>query len=123
VVKRRKKKVCVCMIQPINTLTPKVFRGKSQDLGLTAKQKTARNIALANAAGISIVTGAVVMAGGRCYASSWRHAGVFGAIAAAVTMMFTAPAFLYRLGLSTHQVKKEGAEVQKKIGSVIRKAA
>jgi len=111
------------MIQPINTLTPKVFRGKSQDLGLTAKQKTARNIALANAAGISIVTGAVVMAGGRCYASSWRHAGVFGAIAAAVTMMFTAPAFLYRLGLSTHQVKKEGAEVQKKIGSVIRKAA
>ena len=112
------------MIQPINALTPKVFRGsKSPDLVQSAKQKTARNIAIANAAGISIVTGAVVTAGGRCYASSWRHAGVFGLVAAAVTMMFTAPAFLYKLGLNSHQAKKETTEMQKKIGSVLRKAA
>ena len=91
------------MIQPVNALTPKVlFRGETiNDSKESAKKETRKRIALANAAGISVVLGAATTAIARSNTSSWRHAGYFGIGAALVSMMFLGPGFLYKSGLNT----------------------
>ena len=91
------------MIQPVNALTPKVlFRGETiNDPKESVKKETRKRLALANAAGISVVLGAATTAIARSNTSSWRHAGYFGVGAALVSMMFLAPAFLYKSGINT----------------------
>lgn len=91
------------MIQPVNALTPKVlFRGETiNDPKESAKKETKKRLALANAAGISVVLGAATTAIARSNTSSWRHAGYFGIGAALVSMMFLGPAFLYKSGINT----------------------
>ena len=91
------------MIQPVNALTPKVlFRGETVNDPIEYEKKaTRKRLALANAAGISVVLGAATTAIARSNTSSWRHAGYFGIGAALVSMMFLGPAFLYKSGINT----------------------
>ena len=92
------------MIQPVNAFTPKVlFRGEtvSNPSKESVKIETKKKLALANAAGISVVLGAATTAIARSNTSSWRHAGYFGIGAALVSMMFLGPGFLYKSGINT----------------------
>ncbi len=91
------------MIQPVNALTPKVlFRGETvSDPRESVKKETRKRLALANAAGISVVLGAATTAIARSNTSSWRHAGFFGIGAALISMMFLGPGFLYKSGINT----------------------
>ena len=91
------------MIQPVNALTPKVlFRGETvNDPKESVKRETRKRLALANAAGISVVLGAATTAIARSNTSSWRHAGYFGIGAALISMMFLGPGFLYKSGINT----------------------
>ena len=91
------------MIQPVNAFTPKVlFRGDAvDDSKESVKKETRKRLALANAAGISVVLGAATTAIARSNTSSWRHAGYFGIGAALVSMMFLGPGFLYKSGINT----------------------
>lgn len=100
--------MCVIMIQPVNALTPKVlFRGETvNEPKELAKRETRKRLALANAAGISVVLGAATTAIARSNTSSWRHAGYFGIGAALVSMMFLGPGFLYKSGINTTKTKE-----------------
>ena len=91
------------MIQPVNAFTPKVlFRGEAvNDPKESVKKETRKRLALANAAGISVVLGAATTAIARSNTSSWRHAGYFGIGAALISMMFLGPGFLYKSGINT----------------------
>ena len=91
------------MIQPVNALTPKVlFRGETvNEQKEFVKKETRKRLALANAAGISVVLGAATTAIARSNTSSWKHAGYFGIGAALVSMMFLGPGFLYKSGINT----------------------
>ena len=91
------------MIQPVNAFTPKVlFRGETvTDSKEFVKKETRKKLALANAAGISVVLGAATTAIARSNTSSWRHAGYFGIGAALISMMFLGPGFLYKSGINT----------------------
>lgn len=95
------------MIQPVNAFTPKVlFRGEAvSDSKESVKKETRKRLALANAAGISIVLGAATTAIARSNTSSWRHAGYFGIGASLISMMFLAPGFLYKSGINTTKTK------------------
>lgn len=110
------------MIQPVNAFTPKVlFRGETaNDPKESVKRETRKRLALANAAGISIVLGAATTAIARSNTSSWRHAGYFGVGAGLVSMMFLAPGFLYKSGINTTKPKDSDvfsreAEMPKKL--------
>ena len=99
------------MIQPVNAFTPKVlFRGETvNDPKESVKKETRKRLALANAAGISVVLGAATTAIARSNTSSWRHAGYFGVGAALVSMMFLGPGFLYKSGINTTKKKETDA--------------
>ena len=97
------------MIQPVNAFTPKVlFRGETNSESKEyVKRETRRNLALANAAGISVVLGAATTAIARSNTSSWRHAGYFGIGATLISMMFLGPGFLYKSGINTSKTEKD----------------
>lgn len=85
------------MIHPVNALAPKVlFKGQLNGSENPVNRRTERRLAILNAGGISAVTGAVTTAIARSYTSTWKHAAMFGLGAAAVTMMFVCPRFLYK---------------------------
>lgn len=112
------------MIQPVNALTPKVlFRGETDDdQKENVKKETRKKLAIANAAGISVVLGAATTAIARSNTSSWRHAGYFGIGAALISMMFLGPGFLYKSGFNTTKstdkdVFTKEVDVQKKLMS------
>ena len=102
------------MIQPVNALTPKVlFRGETKsDQKELEKKETRKKLALANAAGISVVLGAATTAIARSNTSSWKHAGYFGIGAALVSMMFLAPGFLYKSGFNTTKKAEKAKEIE-----------
>ena len=94
------------MIKPVNALSPKVlFRGKNDKNPVN--RRTEQNLALLNAGGVAAVTGAVTTAIARSYTSTWKHASGFGLGAAFVTMMFVAPRFLYKSGITSFTKEKE----------------
>ena len=110
------------MIHPVNALTPKVlFKGQLNGSENPVNRNTERRLAVMNAGGISAVTGAVTTAIARSYTSTWKHAALFGLGAAAVTMMFVCPRFLYKSGITSFAKEKEmdvfskEKEVQKKL--------
>lgn len=117
-----KESVCEIMIQPVSALTPKVlFKGQVGDYENPVNRRTEKQLALLNAGGISSVTGALTAVIARSYTSCWKHALGFGVGAAAVTMMFAAPRFLYKSGINSYAKEKEmdvfirEKEVQKKL--------
>ena len=91
------------MIQPVNAFSPKVlFKGEAlNEPKERIKKETRKKLALANAGGISVVIGAATTAIARSNTSCWRHASYFGIGAALASMMFIAPAFLYKSGINT----------------------
>ena len=110
------------MIQPVNALAPKVsFKGQYSDFKNPVNRCTEKRLAILNAGGISVAMGAVTTAVARSYTSSWKHAGWFGLGAAAVTMMFVCPRFMYKSGINSYAKEKEmdvftkEKEVQKKL--------
>ena len=110
------------MIQPVNALTPKVlFKGEFEDFQNPVNSRVEKNIALINSAGISTAIGAAMMAISRSYTSSWKHAGLIGFGAAALSMLFIAPRFLYKAGVNSYAKQQEmdvfvrEKEVQKKL--------
>lgn len=95
------------MIQPVNALTPKVFfKGHNSPSAISVSRMTERNLAIANAGGVSAAAAAATTLIARSYTALWKHAAAFGLGAGLVTMMFMAPKFLYQAGFNcTH--KKE----------------
>ncbi len=117
------------MIQPVNALTPKVsFRGDASVYENPINRKMERRLAVLNAGGISVVTGALTTVIARSYTTSWRHAGGFGIGAAAVAMMFLGPRFLYKAGIKSYAKQEEmdvfvrEKQVQKKLLSDVNDA-
>ena len=94
------------MILPVNALSPKVAVRGNVSGNSSPKDKAARNIALINATGISTVIGAVTTVAARSYTSGWGHAGLFGAGATLLSMMFIGPRFLYKAGFNTSKTDK-----------------
>ena len=109
------------MILPINALSPKVFRGNSKESRIDAVMRAKRDIALINAAGISTVLGGVTTVAARSYTNGWKHAGIFGAGAAAISMLFLGPKFLYKSGIGTYSKTTDKLENYSK--SILRKTA
>ena len=103
------------MIQPISALTPKVFRGSSSKS--ESAMRTKKSVALFNATGVSIITGATATVLGRNITSSWGHAGVLGALTTGVMMMFLIPSFLYKSGINTTTAKETDSVIIKAIDS------
>ena len=112
--------MCEIMIQPVNALAPKVsFKGR--ELGNPVNRKMERRLAIMNAGGLSVVTGAVTTAVGRSFTSSWKRAGLIGLGAGILTMVFICPRFMYRAGIKSYAKEKEmevftkEKEVQRKL--------
>ncbi len=117
------------MIQPVSAFTPKVmFRGDVNGYENPVNRKMEKKLALLNAGGLSVVTGALTTVIARSYTSSWRHAGGFGAVATGVAMMFLAPRFLYKSKINSYAKEQEmdvftrEKEVQKKLLSDVNDA-
>ena len=62
-------------------------------------------MALMNAAGVSVISGATATVLCRNITSTWGHAGVLGALTSGVVMMFLAPNLLYKSGINTSKSK------------------
>lgn len=116
------------MIQPINTLTPRVgFRGSNG----TLTKKTGLNdsqVALINAGGIAAAAGGLTTIVARSYTNSFAHAGVLGVFGAFLTMFFMTPHLIEKIGLSkiakkapTEMVAKQ--ELPQKVANVAKEYA
>ena len=105
--------MCVIMIQPVNALAPKVFFKGRNNVSPEGK-RTERNLAVANAAGISTVAGALTSVIARSYTATWKNAALFGLGGGLITMMFICPKLLYKAGINTSQSEK-GADSSKKL--------
>ena len=103
------------MIQPINTLTPRVgFRGSKgtyKGKGLTNSQ-----IALANAGGIAAAAGGITTIVARSYTNSFYHAGLLGIFGALLTMFFMTPHLIEKIGLDKVAKKSPEGAADAKIG-------
>ena len=108
------------MVQPVNALTPKVlFKGQVGDSKEEKIKRFRRNIAIADAVGVSAVTAAVTMAVSRSYTSSWQGAGGIGLGAGAILLAVLTPHYLKKAGINTKYSKAGDSftkeTVQKKI--------
>ena len=102
-VRRRK---CVRMIQPINSLTPQVGqRGSSRPYIMNAKGITEPGIALINAGGLSMAAGGATAAVSRIYTKSWAQALMLGVCGTFLTLFFMAPRFIEKLGVNKDNAK------------------
>ena len=101
------------MIQPIGAFSPRAeFRGhgvKSQ----TPQERSKAQVALINAAGTSIVAGALTTAVARNYTSSWAHAGVLGICGSVLSMFFIAPFLVENTNLINGKKKREISTIPK----------
>lgn len=110
------KRKCVKMIQPIGAFSPRAdFRGrgvqrKAQE---TPQERSKAQVALINAAGTSIVAGALTTAVARSYTSSWAHAGILGVCGSVLSMFFIAPMLVENTTLLKSKKKHNLAAVQK----------
>ena len=96
------------MIQPINTLTPRVgFRGKHEAYS-KAKGLTNSQVAFANAAGVATVAGGLTTLVARAYTNSFAHAGVLGVFGAFLTMFFMTPHLIEKFGITKFAQKAKG---------------
>lgn len=111
------------MIRPVSALSPKAtFRGSHPSFHENpVDKKMETRLAILNAGGISTAMGALTTIVARSYTANWKHAGMFGLSAAAVTMLFVCPRFLYKSGINSYTKEKEldvftkEKEVQKKL--------
>jgi len=95
------------MIQPIGAFSPRAdFRGhgvKAQ----TPQEKSKAQVALINAAGISVIAGALTTAVTRSYTPSWAHASVLGVFGAILSMSCIAPTLVGNSSLFGHKKKHD----------------
>ena len=103
------------MIQPINTLTPRVgFRGSNGAYGTKTGIGRDSSVALINAGGVALAAGGITTTVARAYTKSWAQAGVLGLFGAFLTMFFMAPHLIDRFGLSKAGKKAQAEIVMKK---------
>ena len=96
------------MIQPVNALSPKVsYRGRRSENENPINRRMERRLAILNAGGISVITGALTTAIARSYTASWKSAGLFGVGASVITMLFICPRFLYKSGVRAYARQRE----------------
>ena len=110
------------MIQPINTVSSKVYFKGSQ----RSKNKLNESeISLINATGVAAAVGGITTIVTRCYTNSFAHAGVLGIFGAFLTMFFMTPYLIDKIGAdklqqnassnnATKQNVQEGATSLKK---------
>lgn len=87
------------MIQPVSAFSPQAGFRKGPHSTKTPQNRTKSRIALANAAGTSIVAGGLTTAVARSYTSSWSHACILGVCGSMLTMFFIAPLLVENKGL------------------------
>ena len=101
------------MIQPINTLTPRVgFRGKQETYSKT-KGLTNSQVAFVNAAGVATVAGGLTTLVSRAYTNSFAQAGVLGVFGAFLTMFFMTPHLIDKFAIGKLAQKTNGDAVVK----------
>ena len=111
------------MIKPVSALSPKAaFRSSHPSFHENpVDKKMETRLAILNAGGISAAMGALTTIVARSYTARWKNAAWFGLCAAAVTMLFVCPRFLYKSGINSYTKEKEldvftkEKEVQKKL--------
>ena len=95
------------MIQPVSAFSPQAgFRGKNKSHGLSSQERTKSEVALINAAGTSLVAGAITTIVARSYTSSWLHSGVLGLCGSVLAMFFIAPRLVENTSLLKAQKKQ-----------------
>ena len=99
------------MIQPIGALQSKAFRENPSFSLDSSRNRTKRNVAIINATGISTVVGAASTIAARSYTSGWIHAGLLGAGASVITMMFIAPNLLYKADIGLNYTKRADTKI------------
>lgn len=121
------------MIQPIGAFSPRAeFRGHGVKSQRTPQERSKAQVALINAAGTSVVAGALTTAVARSYTTSWAHAGILGICGSVLSMFFIAPMLVENTtllrskkkpnlnpsavdGAKTQAVVKEGLRPAKKL--------
>ena len=111
------------MIQPIGAFSPRAdFRGHGVKSERTPQEKSKAQVALINAAGISIIAGAFTTVATRGYTSSWAHSSVLGVFCSALLMSCFGPAFVGNASIFEHKerhnigaVAKDGPKVSAKL--------
>ena len=110
------------MIQSVSALNTRVCFCKQKDPNRNpVNRKMEQRLAVLNAGGISVASGALTTAIARSYTASWKNAGMFGLGAALITMMFICPRLLYKSGINSYKKEKEldvfskEKEIQKKL--------
>ena len=89
------------MIQPINTLTPRVgFRRGDETYKLRSVKNSDSRVALLNAAGVATAAGALTTLVARTYTKSFAQASVLGVFGALLTMFFMTPHLIDKIGLN-----------------------
>ena len=110
------------MINPVSCVAHvSPFKAQTSVQKNPINRKTERNLAILNASGVSTIIGALTTIISRCYTSSWKHSAFFGVGAAAISMLFVCPKFLYKSGINTYTKQQEmdvftkEKDVQKKL--------
>ena len=101
------------MIQPINTLTPRVgFRGSNGAYGTKTGIGRDSSVALINAGGVALAAGGITTTVARAYTKSWAQAGVLGLFGAFLTMFFMTPHLIEKINVEKAAAKKYLVEPQ-----------
>ena len=102
------------MIQPINTLTPRIgFRGSSSVYKTNSQAPKDSRVALINASGIAMAGGGFATLVARSYTNSFSQAGVIGLFSSLLTLFFMTPHLIDKMGVN-HLAKKSINEVAPK---------
>lgn len=95
------------MIQPIGAFSPRAdFRGHGVQSKPTPQERSKAQVALINAAGISILAGALTTGISRGHTSSWANAGILGVCSSVLAMFFIAPKLVENTSLLSSSKKK-----------------
>ena len=110
------------MINPVSYVTPtSPFKTSCSAQKNPINRRTERNLAILNATGVSSIVGALTTIISRCYTSSWKNSAFMGVGAAAISMLFVCPKFMYKSGINTYTKQQEldvftrEKDVQKKL--------
>ena len=94
------------MIQPIGAFSPRAdFRGHGVKSKQTPQERSKAQVALINAAGISVLAGAVTTGIARSHTSTWANASILGVCSSVLSMFFLAPVLVENTTLFKNKKK------------------
>ena len=95
------------MIQPIGAFSsPAGYRGFGVKSN-TPQERSKAEVALINAAGISVVAGALTTAAARNFTSSWANAFILGICGTVLSWFIMLPLFIEKAGIMSGKKKHE----------------